>query len=148
MTNHYREAYNIFACCGILFNHESPLRGMEFVTRRISYHIALVKYKKISKFTLGNIHVKRDWGFAGDYVKAMWSMLQQQKPDDYVIATGETHSIEEFLELATEYAGLKDWQKFVEIDKSIFRPTEIDVLLGDPTKAKKQYLLFKYKKNN
>ena len=138
MTNHYREAYNIFACCGILFNHESPLRGMEFVTRRISYHIALVKYKKISKFTLGNIHVKRDWGFAGDYVKAMWSMLQQQKPDDYVIATGETHSIEEFLELATEYAGLKDWQKFVEIDKSIFRPTEIDVLLGDPTKAKKQ----------
>jgi len=138
ITNHYREAYNIFACCGILFNHESPLRGIEFVTRRITYNLARIKYKKIEKFTLGNIYAKRDWGFAGDYVEAMWLMLQQDKPDDYVIATGVSHSVEEFLTLATEYAGLGDWHDFVEIDKSNLRPTDIDELIGDSSKAQKQ----------
>jgi len=136
MTNHYREAYNLFACCGILFNHESPLRGIEFVTRRITWNLARIKYSKTTKFSLGNIHAKRDWGFAGDFVEAMWLMLQQEKPDDYVIATGESHTVEEFLTLATEYAGLGDWHDFVEIDESILRPTDIDELLGDSSKAK------------
>ena len=138
MTNHYREAYDIFASCGILFNHESPLRGIEFVTRKITWNLARVKYNQIEKFTLGNIHAKRDWGFAGDYVEAMWSMLQQKNPDDFIISTGETHSVEEFLALATEFAGMGDWQKFVEIDKSILRPTDIDELVGDSSKAQKQ----------
>ena len=138
MTNHYREAYDIFASCGILFNHESPLRGIEFVTRKITWNLARVKYNQIEKFTLGNIHAKRDWGFAGDYVEAMWSMLQQKNPDDFIISTGETHSVEEFLALATEFAGMGDWQKIVEIDKSILRPTEIDELSGDSSKAQKQ----------
>ena len=136
MTNHYREAYNLFACCGILFNHESPLRGIEFVTRRITWNLARIKYSKTTKFSLGNIHAKRDWGFAGDFVEAMWLMLQQEKPDDYVIATGESHTVEEFLTLATEYAGLGDWHDFVEIDESILRPTDIDELLGESSKAK------------
>ena len=138
MTNHYREAYDIFASSGILFNHESPLRGIEFVTRKITWNLARVKYNQIEKFTLGNIHAKRDWGFAGDYVEAMWSMLQQKNPDDFIISTGETHSVEEFLTLATEFAGMGDWQKFVEIDKSILRPTDIDELVGDSSKAQKQ----------
>lgn len=138
MTNHYREAYNIFACCGILFNHESPLRGIEFVTRRITWNLARIKFKQVKKFTLGNVSARRDWGFAGDYVEAMWLMLQQNKPDDYVIATGESHSVEEFLTLATEYAGLGDWNDVVEIDKSIMRPTDIDELIGDSSKAQKQ----------
>ena len=138
MTHHYREAYDIFASCGILFNHESPLRGIEFVTRRITWNLARVKYNQIEKFSLGNIYAKRDWGFAGDYVEAMWSMLQQKNPDDYVIATGESHSVEEFLVLATEFADMGDWQEIVEIDKSIFRPTEIDELIGDSSKAEKQ----------
>ena len=138
MTNHYREAYDIFASSGFLFNHESPLRGIEFVTRKITWNLARVKYNQIEKFTLGNIHAKRDWGFAGDYVEAMWSMLQQKNPDDFIISTGETHSVEEFLALATEFAGMGDWQKFVEIDKSILRPTDIDELVGDSSKAQKQ----------
>ena len=138
MTNHYREAYNIFASCGILFNHESPLRGIEFVTRRITWNLARIKYNQIEKFTLGNIYAKRDWGYAGDYVEAMWSMLQQNNPDDYVIATGESHSVEEFLVLATEFADMGDWQDIVQIDKSILRPTEIDELVGDSSKAQKQ----------
>lgn len=137
MTNHFKEAYDIFACCGILFNHESPLRGIEFVTRRITWNLARIKYSKANKFTLGNIYAKRDWGFAGDFVEAMWLMLQQQKPDNYVISTGESHSVEEFLTLATEYAGLGDWHDFVEIDESILRPTDIDELLGDCSKAKR-----------
>ena len=136
ITNHYKEAYNIFACCGILFNHESPLRGLEFVTRKITYELALIKYKKQEKFSLGNIYAKRDWGFAGDYVEAMWLMIQQEKPDDYVIATGESHSVEEFLTLATEYAGLGDWKDFVSIDKSLLRPTDIEDLVGDSSKAR------------
>ena len=138
ITNHYREAYNIFACCGILFNHESPLRGLEFVTRKITYNLARIKFKKCEKFSLGNIYAKRDWGFAGDFVEAMWLMLQQDTPDDYVIATGESHSVEEFLTLACDYAELGDWHDYVEIDKSIMRPTDIDELLGDASKAKKQ----------
>lgn len=138
ITNHYREAYNTFASCGILFNHESPLRGIEFVTRQITYRLARIKHKKQEKFGLGNIYAKRDWGFAGDYVEAMWLMLQQKKPDDYVISTGESHSVEEFLTLATEYAGLGDWHKFVEIDKTLLRPTDIDELIGDSSKARKQ----------
>jgi len=136
MTKHYREAYDLFACCGILFNHESPLRGLEFVTRRISYEISQIKYKKKKdKIHLGNLKAKRDWGFAGDYVEAMWLMLQQNNPDDYVIATGESHSVEEFLSLATEITDLGDWHDLVEIDKKLLRPTEIDDLLGDSSKA-------------
>ena len=138
ITNHYREAYGIFACCGILFNHESPLRGIEFVTRQITYRLARIKFKKQEKFTLGNIHARRDWGFAGDYVEAMWLMLQQNNPDDYLIATGESHSVEEFLTMATEFAGLGDWHNIVDIDKSLMRPTDIDELIGDSSKARKQ----------
>ena len=138
IANHYREAYNIFACCGILFNHESPLRGIEFVTRRITWNLARIKSKKIKNFTLGNIYAKRDWGFAGDYVESMWQMLQQNKPDDYVIAMGKSHSVEEFLTLASEYAGLGDWHDFVKIDESNMRPTDIDELTGDSSKAKKK----------
>ncbi|RZD48828.1 MAG: GDP-mannose 4,6-dehydratase [Thaumarchaeota archaeon] len=138
MTKHYREAYDLFASCGILFNHESPLRGLEFVTRRISYELAQIKYKKKDKIHLGNLKAKRDWGYAGDYVEAMWLMMQQNHPDDYVIATGESHSVEEFLSLATEIAGLGDWHDFVEIDETFLRPTDIDDLVGDPSKAKKE----------
>ena len=138
ITNHYREAYGIFACCGILFNHESPLRGLEFVTRKITSTLARIKFKKTDKLYLGNIYSKRDWGFAGDYVEAMWMMMQQNKPDDYVIATGESHSVEEFLTLATEYVGLGKFEDFLKIDQSIKRPTDIEELQGDPSKAKKQ----------
>ena len=138
ITNHYREAYNISACCGILFNHESPLRGIEFVTRRITWNLARIKSKKIKNFTLGNIYAKRDWGFAGDYVESMWQMLQQDKPDDYIIAMGKSHSVEEFLTLATEYAGLGDWHDFVEIDEFNMRPTDIDELTGNSSKARKK----------
>ena len=137
MTNHFREAYNIFACCGILFNHESPMRGIEFVTRRITYNLARIKSGKISKFTLGNIKARRDWGYAGDYVEAMWSMLQQKDPDDYVIATGKSHSVEEFLALATEYAEMGDWHDYVEINEENMRPTDIEELIGDSSKARK-----------
>jgi len=136
MTNHYKEAYNLFACCGILFNHESPLRGIEFVTRRITYNLSRIKYGKSSKFTLGNLKAKRDWGFAKDYVEAMWLMLQQEEPDNYVISTGESHSVEEFLTLATEFAELGDWHDLVEINETNMRPTDIDELIGDSTKAK------------
>jgi len=138
MTNHYREAYDIFASCGILFNHESPLRGIEFVTRRITYHLARIKFGKDKKFSLGNIKAKRDWGFAGDYVEAMWLMLQQKEPDDFVISTGESHSVEEFLNIATEAADLGDWHDFVEIQEKNLRPTDIEELLGDSSKAKKK----------
>ncbi len=138
MTINYREAYNIFACCGILFNHESPLRGLEFVTRKITSTFAAIKFNKTDKLHLGNINVKRDWGFAGDYVEAMWLMLQKQTPDDYVIATGESHSIEEFLTLAAEYTGLGDWHNFVEIDESNKRPADIEELVGDASKARKE----------
>ena len=136
ITNHYKEAYDIFACCGILFNHESPLRGLEFVTRKITHELALIKHGKHKKFSLGNIHAKRDWGFAGDYVEAMWLMLQQKNPDDYVIATGESHSVKEFLTLATDMMELGNWEDLVDIDKSLMRPTDIEDLIGDASKAK------------
>lgn len=137
-AQHYREAYDMFITCGILFNHESPLRGLEFVTRKITYSIARIKLQKQDKLFLGNIKAKRDWGFAVDYVKAMWLMLQQKKPSDYVIATGESHSVEEFLVESFEYSGLGDWKKYVEIDKKLIRPQDIDNLIGDSSKAKKE----------
>ncbi len=136
ITVNYREAYNLYACNGILFNHESPRRGETFVTRKITKAIAAIRYGLQDKLYLGNLDSKRDWGFAGDYVEAMWLMLQQDKPDDFVIATGETYSVRQFLEEAFGYAGL-DWQKYVEIDKRYFRPTEVDLLIGDAAKAKK-----------
>ena len=135
MTVNYREAYDLFACNGILFNHESPRRGETFVTRKITKALARIKHGVQKKLFLGNLDSKRDWGFAGDYVEAMWRMLQQKKPDDYVIATGETHSVREFLQEAFDYAGL-DWKDYVEIDARYFRPTEVDLLIGDNTKAK------------
>jgi GDPmannose 4,6-dehydratase len=137
MTVNYREAYNMFACNGILFNHESPRRGETFVTRKITMALARIKHGVQDKLYLGNLDAKRDWGFAGDHVQAMWLMLQRDKPEDYVIATGETHSVKEFLAEAFGYAGL-DWKKYVEIDKRYFRPTEVDYLLGDCAKAKKK----------
>ena len=137
MTVNYREAYDMFVCNGILFNHESPRRGETFVTRKITRGLARIKSGVQKKLYLGNLDAKRDWGFAGDYVEAMWLMLQQDKPDDYVIATGETHSVKEFLKEAFGYAGL-DWKKYVEIDKKYFRPTEVDRLIGDITKARKE----------
>ena len=136
-TVNYREAYGIFACNGILFNHESPRRGETFVTRKITRGATRIKLGLQKKLYLGNLDAKRDWGFAGDYVEAMWLMLQQDEPDDYVIATGETHSVKEFVERVFGRLGL-DWQKHVEIDPKYFRPTEVDMLLGDAGKAKEK----------
>jgi len=136
MTVNYREAYNLFACNGILFNHESPRRGETFVTRKITMALARIRHGIQEKLYLGNLDAKRDWGHAKDYVEAMWLMLQQDKPDDYVVATGETHSVREFLQEAFGYAGL-DWEKYVEIDERYFRPTEVDCLMGDNSKAKR-----------
>lgn len=136
-TKHYREAYGLFNCNGILFNHESPRRGEEFVTRKITRAIARIKAGLDKKLYLGNLDAKRDWGYAKEYVEAMWLMMQQDKPDDYVIATGESHSVKEFLIEAFEVSGLGDWQKYVEIDQKLFRPTEVDNLIGDASKAKK-----------
>lgn len=138
ITVNYRESYGLFACSGILFNHEGPRRGLEFVTRKITNTAARIKLGIDKELVLGNLDAKRDWGFAGDYVKAMWMMLQQSEPDDYVIATGETHSIEEFLTLAFENAGLGDWRPHVRQDKKFFRPAEVDLLIGDPTKAREK----------
>lgn len=135
-TVNYREAYSLFACNGILFNHESPRRGETFVTRKITRAVARIVAGQQNKLYLGNLDAKRDWGYAKDYVRAMWLMLQQEQPDDYVIATGETHSVREFLELAFGYVGL-NWQDYVEFDPRYLRPTEVDLLLGDPTKAKR-----------
>lgn len=136
ITTNYRESYDMFACSGILFNHESPRRGLEFVTRKVSMAVARIKNGLQKDLFLGNLDSKRDWGFAGDYVKAMWLMLQQETPDDYVIATGETHTIREMCEVAFNYAGL-NYEDFVKIDPRFFRPAEVEILLGDPTKAKK-----------
>jgi GDPmannose 4,6-dehydratase len=132
----YRESYNLFACSGILFNHESPRRGETFVTRKITRAIAYIKAGLQKKLYLGNLDAKRDWGYAKEYVEAMWLMLQQDKPDDYVIATGETHSVSEFCEEAFHYVGL-DWKDYVEIDPRYFRPAEVDLLVGDASKAKR-----------
>lgn len=136
MARNYREGYNMFACNGILFNHESPLRGETFVTRKITRALARIKFGLQDKLYLGNLDAKRDWGYAPDYVKAMWLMLQQDDPQDFVIATGQSHSVREFLEEAFSYADL-DWKEYVEIDPRYFRPTEIELLLGDAGRARK-----------
>ena len=138
MTMNYREAYGMFACNGILFNHESPRRGENFVTRKITRAVGRIAAGLQKRLPLGNIESRRDWGFAGDYVQAMWHMLQLDKPEDFVIATGETHSVKEFLEIAFERVGL-DWQKYVEVDPRQIRPAEVDLLLGDPSKAKSTF---------
>ena len=135
ITVNYRESYNLFACSGILFNHESPRRGYEFVTRKISHTVAKIKLGLAKELRLGNLDSQRDWGFAGDYVRAMWLMLQQDTPDDYVVAMGETHSVREFCETAFKHVGL-NWQDFVVQDPAFMRPAEVDQLIGDPAKAK------------
>ena len=134
ITVNYRESYGLHATSGILFNHESPRRGLEFVTRKISNHVARIKHGIADELRLGNLEAQRDWGFARDYVEAMWMMLQQDEPDDFVIATGETHSVREFCELAFSYVGL-DWEQYVVQDQRFFRPAEVDLLVGNPTKA-------------
>ena len=136
-TINYRESYDLFACCGILFNHESPRRGETFVTRKITRAVARIKAGQQSKLYLGNLDAKRDWGYAREYVEAMWLMLQQDRPDDFVIATGETHSVEEFLSEAFSHVNL-DWRDYVELDPKYLRPAEVDLLVGDASKAKRQ----------
>jgi GDPmannose 4,6-dehydratase len=137
ITVNYRESYDLFACSGILFNHESPRRGIEFVTRKVTDGVARIKLGLADKLMLGNRDACRDWGFSGDYVNAMWLMLQQDEPDDYVVATGEAHSVQELVEVAFARVGL-DWQKFVGVDERYLRPAEVDHLIGDPAKAKNQ----------
>ncbi|HSH23886.1 MAG TPA: GDP-mannose 4,6-dehydratase [Acidimicrobiales bacterium] len=136
ITVNYRDSYGLFACSGILFNHESPRRGMEFVTRKVTNAVARIKLGLQHELALGNLDPRRDWGFAGDYVDAMWRMLQQDEPNDYVVATGETHSVREFVDLAFRAAGIDDWQRFVRQDERYMRPAEVDVLVGDATKAR------------
>jgi GDPmannose 4,6-dehydratase len=137
ITVNYRESYDIFACSGILFNHESPRRGLEFVTRKVTYGVAQIKRGLARELRLGNLDAKRDWGFAGDYVEAMWRMLQQPQPDDYVVATGENHTVRELVEIAFSHAGL-DWRQFVQLDSSLLRPAEVELLIGDPAKARER----------
>ena len=134
ITVNYRESHNIYACSSICFNHESPRRGLEFVTRKVTHQVARIKCGLAKKLLMGNVDAKRDWGFAGDYVRAMWLMLQQPVAEDFVIATGETHSVRELLEVAFSTAGL-DWRKYVEIDPKLIRPAEVDLLCGDASKA-------------
>lgn len=134
ITVNYRESYNLYCCSGILFNHESPRRGMEFVTRKVAYHAAKIKLGLVNELRVGNLDAQRDWGFAGDYVEAMWLMLQQDQPDDYVIATGQTHSVERLLEVAFACVDL-DWKNYTVQDPEFMRPAEVDLLVGDPTKA-------------
>lgn len=135
ITVNYRESYDLFACSGILFNHESPRRGLEFVTRKVTDGVVRVKLGLAEEIRLGNLDARRDWGFAGDYVKAMWRMLQQDVADDYVVATGEQHTVQELVEIAFERVGL-EWQKYVKQDPEFYRPAEVDTLLGDCTKAR------------
>ena len=137
ITVNYRESYGLFASCGILFNHESPRRGLEFITRKVTDGVARIKHGLQAELRLGNVEARRDWGFAGDYVQAMWLMLQQEQPDDFVVATGETHSVQELVELAFSYAGL-DWRRHIVIDPTLRRPAEVDLLLGDATKARQK----------
>jgi len=137
ITVNYRESYNLFAVSGILFNHESPRRGLEFVTRKVTNAVARIKLGQASELRLGNLEARRDWGFAGDYVDAMWRMLQQDEPDDYVVATGETHTVRDLVEVAFSYVGL-DWQKYVVQDPAFYRPAEVDLLVGDPSKAREK----------
>lgn len=138
MTVNYRESYGLYACNGILFNHESPRRGLEFVTRKISHSVARIRQGLQNKLVLGNLDAQRDWGFAPEYVKAMWLMLQQDAPDDYVIATGVTHSVRDFVASAFAYAGIDDWQEYVEICPEQKRPADIELLIGDATKARRE----------
>ena len=135
ITKNYRESYDMHASCGILFNHEGERRGLEFVTRKISNAVARIHLGKQDHIELGNLDAKRDWGYAGDYVEGMWRMLQQDQPGDYVLATGETHSVKEFLELAFKAAGINDWQPLVKKNPAFMRPAEVDILLGNPAKA-------------
>jgi GDPmannose 4,6-dehydratase len=137
ITVNYRESYSLFACSAISFNHESPRRGLEFVTRKVTYQVARIKCGLASKLTMGNLEAERDWGFAGDYVRAMWMMLQQTTAEDYVVATGKTHSVRELLEVAFAAAGL-DWRSHVEIDPKLIRPAEVDYLCGDATKVRQR----------
>lgn len=137
LTVNYRESYGLFACSGILFNHESPRRGIEFVTRKVSQGVAKIKLGLTRELRLGNLAAKRDWGFAGDYVKAMWLMLNQDEPDDYVVATGTAHSVENLVRTAFSVVGL-NWQEFLKIDEALFRPAEVDHLVGDSTKAQQK----------
>jgi GDPmannose 4,6-dehydratase len=136
ITVNYRESYGLFACSGILFNHEGPRRGLEFVTRKVTNAVARIKLGLQDEIVLGNLDFKRDWGYAGDYVKAMWMMLQQDEPDDYVIATGETHTGQELVERAFAEVGIDDWQRYVRQDQKFFRPAEVDLLIGDASKAR------------
>jgi GDPmannose 4,6-dehydratase len=137
ITVNYRESYDLFACSGILFNHESPRRGKEFVTRKISHAVASIRKGSQKELRLGNLDAKRDWGFAGDYVRAMWLMLQQKRPDDFVVATGENHTVREFCEIAFDHVGL-DWRKHVVVDRKFFRPAEVNTLCGRPAKARRK----------
>jgi GDPmannose 4,6-dehydratase len=137
ITVNYRESYGLFACSGILFNHESPRRGLEFVTRKVTDGVARIKLGLADHLALGNLDARRDWGFAGDYVRAMWLMLQQDVADDYVVATGESHSVQELVELAFSHAGL-DWQSYVRLDPRFLRPAEVDHLIGDASKARRE----------
>jgi GDPmannose 4,6-dehydratase len=137
ITVNYRESYGMFACSGILFNHESPRRGLEFVTRKVSDGVARIKLGLARELRLGNLDARRDWGFAGDYVRAMWLMLQQDRPEDYVIATGEAHTVEELVQTAFDCVGL-DWRKYVVQDASLIRPAEVDLLVGDSSKARRE----------
>ena len=136
ITVNYRESYNLHATSGILFNHESPRRGLEFVTRKITWHAAAIKHGKTKELSLGNLDAERDWGYAKDYVEAMWLMLQQDKADDYVIATGKTNTVRECVEVAFDEAGIDDWEQYVKIDPAFLRPAEVDQLIGSPAKAK------------
>ena len=138
ITINFRESYNMYACSGILFNHESPRRGVEFVTRKISLAVARIALGLQDSLTLGNLDAQRDWGFAGDYVEAMWLMLQQEQPEDYVIATGETHSVREFVQAAFAVVGISDWERYVRTDPQFLRPAEVDQLIGDAAKARRQ----------
>jgi GDPmannose 4,6-dehydratase len=136
ITVNYRESYDLFAASGILFNHESERRGLEFVTRKITWHAAAIKRGKRDRVQLGNLDARRDWGYAKDYVEAMWLMLQHDRPDDFVIATGETNTVRRCVEVAFDEAGIPDWEQYVQIDDSLKRPAEVDLLVGDPSKAK------------
>jgi GDPmannose 4,6-dehydratase len=138
MTINYRESYGMHASSGILFNHESPRRGPEFVTRKVTTAVARISLGLQDKLVLGNLDAKRDWGFAGDYVDAMWRMLQQDEADDYVVATGETHSIHELIDVAFSHVGLTDWTQYIEQDPRFMRPAEVELLIGDPSKAREK----------
>ncbi len=137
ITVNYRESYDLFACSGILFNHESPRRGLEFVTRKVTDGVARIKCGLADSLALGNLDAKRDWGFSGDYVRAMWLMLQQDKAEDYVVATGETHTVQRLVELAFSHVGL-DWKQYVKVDQRFIRPAEVDLLIGDPARARQE----------